>query len=51
VKNDWRQGKIDAIANGTCIVYETESGLVKEYPNGKIVKLDQKSLGESDETN
>jgi len=29
------RAKIDAKANGTYIVYDTENGPVKEYPDGK----------------
>ncbi|WP_163970643.1 hypothetical protein [Oceanobacillus halotolerans] len=43
------RARIDAKANDTCIVYDAINGLVKKYPNGKIVKLDQKFYGESDE--
>jgi len=45
------RAKIDAKANDTYIIYETENGLVKEYPNGEIIELDHKSIGEINESN
>ncbi|MGY0692097.1 hypothetical protein ACW2QC_04790 [Virgibacillus sp. FSP13] len=51
VKMTGDRARIDAKANDTCIVYETEKGIVQEYPDGKVIKLDQKSYGEKNETN
>ncbi len=35
------RARIDAKANGTYIVYEKNGKLVKEFPNGDIVSIDQ----------
>ncbi|MBN8207921.1 MULTISPECIES: hypothetical protein [Bacillales] len=40
------RAKIDAKVNNTYIVYDTENGLVKEYPDGTVVKFDQKPDGD-----
>lgn len=34
------RAKIDAKANNTYIIYNTEEGLVREYPDGIIISLD-----------
>ncbi|TCP25581.1 hypothetical protein EV207_12111 [Scopulibacillus darangshiensis] len=49
VKMTGERAKIDAKANNTYIVYETKKGLVKEYPDGKIVKIDNKITEEKNE--
>ncbi|MEC0130079.1 MULTISPECIES: hypothetical protein [Paenibacillus] len=41
IKLTGERAKLDAKANGTYIVYKTKNGLiVKEYPNGVIVPID-----------
>ena len=45
VKMTGARAKIDAIANNTCIIYWTDKGWVREYPDGTIVPHDQ--LGEN----
>ncbi|SDJ14175.1 hypothetical protein MUO14_13150 [Halobacillus shinanisalinarum] len=47
VKMTGDRAKIDAKANNTYIVYETENGLVKEYPDGTIVNFDKKPNGDN----
>lgn len=44
------RAKIDAKANGTYIIYETENGPVKEYPDGRIIEIDYKINGEGHES-
>ncbi|CDO04278.1 hypothetical protein BN988_02832 [Oceanobacillus picturae] len=39
------RAKIDAKANGTYIIYEKDGELVKEYPNDRVLPLDEE--GES----
>lgn len=41
------RAKIDAKVNNTYIVYDTENGLVKEYPDGTVVKFDKKPDGDN----
>lgn len=40
VKMTGERAKIDAKANNTSIIYHTEEGLVREYPDGTIVSHD-----------
>ena len=42
VKMTCERAKIDAKANNTYIIYNTESGWVKKYPNGSIVPFENK---------
>jgi len=46
-KDDGEQAKIDAKANNTYIIYSTEKGSVREYPDGTIVPLDQELESEN----
>jgi hypothetical protein len=41
------RAKIDAKVNNTYIVYDTENGLVKEYPDGTVVKFTKKQNGDN----
>lgn len=41
VKMTGERARIDAKINNTYIVYEKEGKLLKEFPNGKIVPLNQ----------
>lgn len=49
VKMTGERAKIDAKANGTYIVYETENGPVREYPDGKIVEFEYKINGKKND--
>lgn len=42
------RAKIDAKVNGTYIVYETKDGLVKEFPDGKIIPYTDEEWEKSD---
>ena len=50
VKMTGGRAKIDAKVNETYIIYETENGLVKEYPDGRIIEIDYKINGEGHES-
>jgi len=45
VKMTGERAKVDAKANNTYIIYNTENGWVKEYPGGKIIPLDKEDEG------
>ena len=47
VKMTGERAKIDAKANNTYIIYNTEKGWVREYPDGTIVPHDQEPEGEN----
>ncbi|MEK4083573.1 hypothetical protein [Psychrobacillus sp. FSL K6-1415] len=46
VKMTGERAKIDAKANNTYIIYKTENGTVREYPDGTIVPHDRRLKGE-----
>lgn len=41
VKMTGERARIDAKVNDTYIIYDTDQGWVKEYPNGEIVQFDE----------
>lgn len=47
VKMTGERAKIDAKANNTYIIYNTENGWVKEYPDGSIVPFEKEHNGKN----
>lgn len=47
VKMTGERAKIDAKANNTYIIYNTENGWVKEYPDGSIVPFEKENNGKN----
>lgn len=46
VKMTGERAKIDAKVNDTYIIYNTENGWVKEFPDGKVIPFDEENEGE-----
>ena len=47
VKMTGERAKIDAKVNNTYIIYDTENGWVREYPDGTIVPHDREQVDEN----